>query len=136
MRFDNNGWFDPTFNNGRTVETGFGGMDAGSDVVQSTNGGLIVGGSVNGKLALAAYTPAGQLDSGFGTGGRFVLDAGDVSHAYSHVGLANAPGNRLVIAGGTGSTTARLLDYGAIVVRPDLGGFRPGASRIFSQIQI
>ena len=47
-KFDNNGWFDASFNHGRVLETGFGGNDRAFGVVQSADGNLVVGGSVNG----------------------------------------------------------------------------------------
>jgi hypothetical protein len=86
---------------------------------------------VNGKLALAAYTTDGRLNSRFGQGGRVKLDHGDVPW-YGAVGLAAAPGRRLVIAGGSNFATARLLDNGgSFVFDPTLIG-RPVVRRGFA----
>ena len=110
-RLNSDGWFDRSFGTRGTVITGFGGSDIGGDVVQSADGGLIVGGTVNGKLALAGYTADGRLNPGFGGGGRVQLYHGDVRYG-GEIGLALAPGRKLVIAGGHGFAAARLLDNG------------------------
>jgi hypothetical protein len=89
------------------VETGFGGDDVAEDVVQSSGGGLVVGGAVNGKFALAAYTADGKLNPSFGDGGRAQLYHGSVSADGVWVGMAIAPSGKLVIGGGYGFATAR-----------------------------
>ena len=123
-RYDANGKLDPTFGTrgDGLVETGFGGNDLGQDIIPSANGGLIVGGLVNGQLALGGYTADGVLDNTFGTGGRVKLDLGP---AFA-VGLAAGPGNRFVLAGGKDFATARFLDTGAnqVFVR----SFEPNAA--------
>jgi uncharacterized delta-60 repeat protein len=105
-RYDSSGWIDQSFGtagNGM-VETGFGGADTGFDVVRSSDGGLIVGGSVNRQLALAKYDSIGRLDTRFGAGGKVKLDVGDIQGG---AGIAAASDGRIVLAGGTGFTTAR-----------------------------
>jgi hypothetical protein len=108
-RLDNDGWFDSTFNGGRVIETGFGGNDSAFGVVQTSGGGLVVGGTVNGRLALAGYRSDGSLNANFGTAGKVVLNVGS-SYSGDVGGLALSADNRLLITGGWDSTTARLLN--------------------------
>jgi uncharacterized delta-60 repeat protein len=110
VRYDANGKLDRTFGtsgNGM-VETGFGGADFGQDIVASADGGMIVGGLVNGSFALAAYDANGKLNSAFGTDGKVKLSLGDFKGGGS-VGLATTPDGRLVIAGGHNFATARVF---------------------------
>jgi len=106
-RLDSDGWFDRSFGGTGIVETGFGGDDVAEDVVQTSGGGLVVGGAVNGKFALAAYTADGKLNPSFGDGGRAQLYHGSVSADGVWVGMAIAPSGKLVIGGGYGFATAR-----------------------------
>lgn len=107
VRYGADGKLDKTFGtsgNGM-VETGFGGADFGSDIVPAAGGGMIVGGTVNGSFALAAYDANGKLNPSFGTGGKVKLSV----QPNSSIGLATTPDGRLVIAGGPNFATARLF---------------------------
>lgn len=104
-RFDSRGSIDTIFGTNGITETGFGAPDIAHDLIVSADGGLLVGGEVNRKLALAKYNSIGQLDTRFGTGGKIVLDVGDVD---AGVGLASTGDGRVVIAGGNGFATVRL----------------------------
>jgi uncharacterized delta-60 repeat protein len=131
VRLYSDGLFDRGFGDRGKVVTGFGGNDAACDVVQSSDGGLIAAGTVNGKLALAGYTADGRLNTGFGNGGRVQLNHGSASW-YSGVGLATAPGRKLVIAGGSNFASARLLDNGgSLVFDPTLIGNAIIGTRMF-----
>jgi uncharacterized delta-60 repeat protein len=111
VRLNSDGWFDRSFGDRGKVVTGFGGDDSAFDVVQSSDGGLIAGGSVNGRLSLVGYTADGKLNTNFGIGGRVKLEGHGNAPAYlGRGGLATAPGRGLVIAGGYGFATARLFD--------------------------
>jgi uncharacterized delta-60 repeat protein len=105
MRFDKNGRIDPIFGTAGLAETGFGGADDAFDVIVSADDGLIVGGRVNRKFALAKYNSIGQLDARFGTGGKVVMTAGDID---AGAGLASTGDGRVVFAGGYNFLTARL----------------------------
>ncbi len=104
-RYDANGKLDKSFgtNGSGTVETGFGGADFGQELIQLHNGKLILAGTVNGQLALAAYDANGKPDTSFGSGGKVKLEV------RTGAGLALAPDGRLLIAGGNDFITARLL---------------------------
>jgi uncharacterized delta-60 repeat protein len=119
-RLGTDGWFDPTFNGGHAVLTGFGGDDVANSVVQSATGSLVVAGTVNGALALASYTSAGQLNTKFGIGGRVKADFDATLNYSGYAGLARTADNKLVIAGGRSFRTARLGDN-ALPIRPLFG---------------
>jgi uncharacterized delta-60 repeat protein len=77
------GTLDNTFGTGGIVTTSFGGSDDADFVaIQPDGSQIIVGGTstdtTTGKVqeALAAYTPAGALDTTFGTGGTELLSTG------------------------------------------------------------
>jgi hypothetical protein len=129
-RLGTDGWFDPAFNGGHTILTGFGGNDVAQTVAQSPDGSLVVAGTVNGALALASYTKDGQLNAKFGIGGRMKVDFGAGLNNASYVGLAQTPDHKLVVSGGLRFGTARLgdnvftlprnpgnIDFGRLVTR-------------------
>jgi uncharacterized delta-60 repeat protein len=128
-RLDNDGWFDSAFNGGHVVETDFGGNDMAFGVVQTWSGGLVVGGTVNGRLALASYKTDGSLNASFGTGGKVKLDIGR-TYAGDVGGLAQAPTGKLVITGGYDSSTARL--FNGTPFRPGDGGLGGRLIRSFN----
>jgi uncharacterized delta-60 repeat protein len=105
-RFDARGAIDTIFGTNGIVETGFAKGAEAHDVILSADDGLLVGGEVNRKLALAKYNSIGQLDPRFGTGGKVVLDTGDID---AGAGLASTGDGRFVFAGGYNFTTVRLL---------------------------
>jgi uncharacterized delta-60 repeat protein len=103
-RFDKKGKLDPIFGDKGVAETGFGGTDEAYDVIISADDGLLVGGAVSRKLALAKYNSIGQLDTRFGKGGKAGLEVGDIQ---AGAGIASTGDGRVVLAGGTGFITAR-----------------------------
>jgi uncharacterized delta-60 repeat protein len=92
--------------------TDFGGDDvAAGMVISPSGGGFIVSGRSSGTMAAVKYTDGGLLDSTFGTGGRaFVSGFSGIAN------IARGPGRRVVLAGGSGFATARLLTAGANLV--------------------
>lgn len=99
----------PTFNGGSPALTAFDTNSDGTadeaevyDMVRQPDGALVhagfAGAQTTPQFALSRLTPAGALDSGFGTGGRVVTplpgSTGSVGHA-----LALDPANRLVVGG-------------------------------------
>jgi uncharacterized delta-60 repeat protein len=108
-RYLPSGKLDKTFGTSGTglVETGTGGMDRGFDLVQSRDGGLILGGLVDSNFALAAYDANGRLNTAFGDRGKVRLPVGQAGS----MGLALTPDQRLVIAGGSDFTVARAFQF-------------------------
>ena len=103
-RYDKKGKLDPIFGDKGIAETGFGGTDEAYDVIVSSDDGLLVGGAVSRKLAMAKYDSIGRIDTRFGKAGKVVLNVGDIQ---AGAGIASAGDGRVVLAGGTGFITAR-----------------------------
>jgi len=80
----------------------------------------VVGGTVNGQLALTSYKSDGSLNANFGANGKVKLDIGR-TYLGDVGGLALAPNGNLVITGGYDSSTARLFN-GSSPFRPGNGG--------------
>ena len=83
------GELDPSFGNGGTVITSFGGADVASAVAIQPDGKLVVAGRTNiagnTVFALARYDPNGGLDPAFGTGGLVTTDFGSTDQAFAVV---------------------------------------------------
>ena len=128
LRYLPDGELDTSFGGAGTglVTTGFGGDDKAMHVMRSADGGLVAGGLVNGKFAMAAYSADGVLKTSFGQAGKVVTDFGADGLANGFVGMAKGPGKRIVMAGGERFKTARYLDEGANVV--SVGSFDPNAA--------
>ena len=98
------GDLDPSFGNGGTVITSFGGADVASAVVIQPDGKLVVAGRTNiagnTVFALARYNPNGGLDPAFGTGGLVTTDFGSTDQAFA---VALQADGKIVTAGRRGS---------------------------------
>jgi uncharacterized delta-60 repeat protein len=114
-RFNANATLDSTFGGNLTGFriTDFGGDDvAAGMVISPSGGGFIVSGRSSGSMAAVKYTDAGVIDTTFGSGGGRAFVSG-----FSGVAnIARGPGRRVVLAGGTGFPTARLLLSGANLI--------------------
>jgi uncharacterized delta-60 repeat protein len=117
-RFTAAGQLDPTFGGaaqgggpGFTL-TNLGGDDvAGGLTLSPSGGGFIVSGRSNSTTVAVKYTDDGALDTTFGTGGVVRISA------FSGTAkIVRGAGRRVVLAGGAGFQTARLLTAGANVV--------------------
>lgn len=125
--------FDPGFGSGgqRTVPFDLisGGSDRAVRVLRRSNGGYVLVGTASAgsgpRVAIARLTPAGNLDAGFGSGGRIDLDAcmSDV------VDAALDASDRILVLGNTtacgtaGSLDGRLLRLTAAgAPDPDFAG--------------
>jgi uncharacterized delta-60 repeat protein len=107
------GRLDEGFGQGGVVTTDFrGGADRGQALALLPDGRIVLGGvaQLSGGcspracerygFALAQYTAAGQLDAGFGDGGKALPDFLSSAGAY---GLARLPGGSLVLGGHIGN---------------------------------
>lgn len=127
--------------------------DYATSLVPLPDGSVIVVGHTQtafGDFALAKYTPAGVLDTSFGTGGRVTLnlkpDFTDVNDEARAAVLQ--PDGKLVVVGGTDAGNARHMalvrldtttgaldptfDRDGIVVVPSFGGLSNSAAEAFS----
>ncbi|HKE19057.1 MAG TPA: delta-60 repeat domain-containing protein [Kofleriaceae bacterium] len=78
IRLDADGALDDSFGSGGAVSTGVGPQSRGAVVTLAPEGRILVGADVSGSagpdVGLVAYTPAGELDGGFGSAGTVVVD--------------------------------------------------------------
>ena len=114
LRYLPDGRLDTSFGQGGHVTTDFrGGSDRGQGLALRPDGKIVVGGvlQLSGGceprttcerygLALAQYTSAGQLDPGFGEGGKASLDLISSAGGY---GLARLKDGHLALAGHVGN---------------------------------
>jgi uncharacterized delta-60 repeat protein len=111
-RYSTNGTLDGSFGINGVVSTPCPGGGACSifDALLMSDGGIMVGGSVNGDFLLVRYDAAGALDAGFGDGGILLTDLPDLPYGVSaFVGQ----GDDKIIAGGSAAPS----DYDAVFVR-------------------
>ena len=110
-RYTSSGALDNTFGSSGTVVTDFGNTEDYAHSVALQSGGKIVVAGVagsgsggqqvqvgNGNFALARYTSSGQLDPGFGSGGKVITDFGHNDHGRA---MAIQPDGNIVVAGFT-----------------------------------
>jgi uncharacterized delta-60 repeat protein len=80
IRLNADGTLDDSFASGGAVSTGVGSLSRGASVTITPEGRILVGADVNvasgANVALFAYTPEGELDRAFGSGGTAVIDTG------------------------------------------------------------
>jgi len=101
------GALDAGFGKGGTVLTNFGYRDQAHAVAIEADGGILVAGddadvdSGTDRLALARYTSAGALDSGFGRNGKVLTTTGSRNDSPANAMAIQADG-KIVFAGTTG----------------------------------
>jgi uncharacterized delta-60 repeat protein len=104
-RYTTSGALDTGFGtNGLTASTiGNGNYAVANAALLQTDGGLLVAGSAfqgtGTDFAVARYTPAGVLDTGFGTSGVTLTPIGSVGGVATAYGLAAAAGGAIVADG-------------------------------------
>jgi uncharacterized delta-60 repeat protein len=116
------GKYDPGFGAGGTAILGFGGVDLSQALLTEPDGSVSIGGSSSEVVdslcldfssycretpVLARLLPNGELDPGFGDGGRVRLDALSEAHVPLGAGrgvrtLAALPGGDVLAGGGSG----------------------------------
>jgi uncharacterized delta-60 repeat protein len=102
-RYNRDGSLDPTFGEGGKVLTTFepSGIAGASAVLIQSDGKIVVGGRAGGGVesdfALARYLPDGELDPGFGDGGRVITPISNVTDWL--LALVVQPDGKLVAAG-------------------------------------
>lgn len=126
-RYLANGAIDTTFGPGGTgfVETDLGGRDSATGIVPTLDGGLLVGGSRSGRIAMVAYTRDGVIDPRFSSddgievyqqapvGGNDSIQTPNVKVAAT--GSTINPVRRILATGGSSGQTIRVVDVAATV---------------------
>ena len=103
-RLDKKGKLDKSFGKHGLVETDFFGQeDTPVTVAIQPDGAIVVGGSVRtafayGAMGLARYTPKGDLDSTFGSGGKVTTDFGSAQDDFGNSVLIQTDG-KIVLSG-------------------------------------
>ncbi len=105
LRLGSDGKPDNGFGTDGKVSTDFGGKNDNAEAVAiQANGDIVAAGTSHGtatgdNIAVARYTPAGKLDSAFGTGGQVSTDLGTrADHANA---IALQPDGKILVAGST-----------------------------------
>ncbi|WP_327593710.1 calcium-binding protein [Streptomyces chartreusis] len=102
-RYNPTGTLDSSFSGDGKVTTDFGSgtLDRGSDLALQSDGKIVVAGMSQAEFAVARYNPDGNLDSGFGTGGKVTTD---VANGFFDTAGAVAlqPDGKIVASGNTG----------------------------------
>lgn len=116
VRYTPTGVLDTTFGTGGKVTTDIGSstIDGAYGVAVQPDGKIIVVGTSANKFAIVRYTPAGVLDTTFGTGGKTTTSLTGTSIAYD---VAIQTDGKIVVAGVSNSkiivaryTSAGVLD--------------------------
>jgi uncharacterized delta-60 repeat protein len=113
-RYTSSGALDTSFSTDGKVTTSIGSGVIAYGMGIEPAGGIVIAGTVGTQppdfdMAVVRYTPAGALDSGFGTGGVVRTDLGDDERAY---GMRIQSNGRIVVAGvgwPSGSLTSHFL---------------------------
>src|SRR5262249_2776322 len=91
-RYNSDGGLDASFGPAGLVQTGLGGNAGGSSVALTSDGKIVLGGSVEpvasssaSDFALARYNADGSLDNSFGSAGIVTTDLGDFSAGINKV---------------------------------------------------
>ncbi len=91
------GDLDPAFGTAGMVTTDLDGSDEGVGIVIRPDGAIVLVTGTGDDVLLARFTPSGESDGTFGTGGRVITDFGGYDFASSAVVLADG---RIIVAGG------------------------------------
>jgi uncharacterized delta-60 repeat protein len=96
-RYKTDGALDPTFDGDGLVTTNLGtGSDSANSVAIQPDGSIVVAGMAQDDTALVRYTPTGQLDATFGTGG---IKLGGLGITAVARGVALTPDGKIELAG-------------------------------------
>ncbi|HEX3532021.1 MAG TPA: hypothetical protein VH988_33600 [Thermoanaerobaculia bacterium] len=124
VRYNPNGTLDNTFGTGGKVITDFTGRDdRPAAIAVQSDGKILVGGlsaptaapTSSPQMALARYTPAGRLDTTFGTGGKLLLTLGVKSGATAIAVLA---GGKILVGGGIFQANGHGNDFLLVRLNP------------------
>ncbi|MCP5009492.1 MAG: hypothetical protein GY942_05905, partial [Aestuariibacter sp.] len=118
-RYNEDGTLDTTFGSGGMLTTDIGGTgDVASSVTIQSDDKILIAGNNGTDFALARYDTDGNLDTSFGSGGIFTIDAGDGWSGDYAVYVTEQTDGRIVVVGqGSGG-----IDSGFAIVRLEANG--------------
>jgi uncharacterized delta-60 repeat protein len=97
-RYNSNGELDTSFGASGKVTTPVGSDSEANALILQEDGKLVAAGVSDGDFALARFQANGNLDTGFGTGGKVTTSFSSYGNDGSYA-LAIQPDNKLVVAG-------------------------------------
>jgi len=101
-RLNADGFPDASFGQAGRVSTdvsGAGSLDRGNALALQEDGRILLAGTSNNDFALVRYNPDGSLDTGFGSGGKKVIDVTGMGSADTGSDVAVQPDGRIVMVG-------------------------------------
>ncbi|MET9965919.1 calcium-binding protein [Streptomyces sp. NPDC006356] len=121
-RYNPTGTLDSGFSGDGKVTTDFGSgtLDRGSDLALQSDGKIVVAGMSQAEFAVSRYNPDGNLDGGFGIGGKVTTD---VANGFFDTASAVAlqPDGKIVASGNTGDDRG-LVRYQVAATPPPPSG--------------
>jgi uncharacterized delta-60 repeat protein len=105
------GSLDATFGNAGVVLTNLGEDVQPSDVVQQSNGDIVVSARISNSFGVVRYLPNGSMVTTFGNGGVAIAKF-SASISSSARALALQPDGMIVLVGGVEPTSGGLMEFG------------------------
>ena len=105
------GSLDATFGNAGVVLTNVGENAQPSDVVQQSNGDIVVSARISNSFGVVRYLPNGSMVTTFGNGGVAIAKF-SASISSSARALALQPDGMIVLVGGVEPTSGGLMEFG------------------------
>nr|WP_244306778.1 M10 family metallopeptidase C-terminal domain-containing protein [Azotobacter salinestris] len=119
VRLNADGTLDTGFGSGGTAifDGGGNGDDHAYGLSVQADGKILLGGSINDDFGVIRLNADGSLDTGFGSGGKAVLDiAGSDDQGYS---LSVQPDGRILLAGSSFNPANGTYDFSALRLNAD-----------------
>jgi uncharacterized delta-60 repeat protein len=116
-RYGEDGTLDDTFGTGGSTLVDFGAFEGVDDIAIDQAGNILLVGEVDHDMGVARLTPEGDLDAGFGDGGKVRLDRGENDKATA---VAIGPDGAVYVGGSSQSggvwsmAVIRLTEAGAL----------------------
>ena len=114
-RYDADGALDGSFGEDGVAVIDFGGADRAIGMAIDDDGNIILVGEADGDAGVARLLPEGELDDGFGEGGRLAIDVGEYDEGAA---VVVGPNGALYVGGSSNASGA----FQMVVFRVSAGG--------------